>query len=72
MGWCTVTNLVPSGKVASTWMSGIISAMPSITSARVKTVRQYWHPDAATLTALLRAGEELEDRLEGIHEGLPA
>ena len=23
MGWCTVTNLVPSGKVASTWISGI-------------------------------------------------
>ena len=22
MGWCTVTSLVPSGKVASTWMSG--------------------------------------------------
>lgn len=34
--------------------------------------RQYWKPDAATLTALLRAGEELEDRLEGIQEGLPA
>jgi len=38
MGWCTVTSLVPSGKVASTWMSGIISATPSITSARVSTV----------------------------------
>ena len=34
--------------------------------------RQYWKPDAETLSALLRAGEELEDRLEGIHEGLPA
>ena len=41
MGWCTVTSLVPSGKVASTWMSGIISATPSITSAR----------DVATLEA---------------------
>src|SRR6185369_7430597 len=38
-GWCTVTSLVPSGKVASTWMSGIISATPSMTSSRVSTVR---------------------------------
>ncbi len=28
--------------------------------------RDYWKPDAATLEALERAGEELEDRLEGI------
>jgi magnesium chelatase subunit H len=31
--------------------------------------RQYWTPDAATLEALRRAGEELEDRLEGVFEG---
>ena len=31
--------------------------------------RQYWTPDADTLEAMRRAGEELEDRLEGIHEG---
>jgi magnesium chelatase subunit H len=30
--------------------------------------RNYWSPDAATLEALRRAGEELEDRLEGIYE----
>jgi magnesium chelatase subunit H len=30
------------------------------------TERSYWAPDAATLEALRRAGEELEDRLEGI------
>ncbi|WP_233252197.1 magnesium chelatase subunit H [Limnohabitans sp. 2KL-17] len=36
------------------------------------TRRQYWQPDAETMSALLRAGEELEDRLEGIQEGLPA
>ena len=29
--------------------------------------RQYWQPDAATLAALQQAGEELEDRLEGIY-----
>jgi magnesium chelatase subunit H len=28
--------------------------------------RKYWAPDAATLEALMQAGEELEDRLEGI------
>jgi magnesium chelatase subunit H len=31
--------------------------------------RQYWQPDAATLEALKRAGEELEDRLEGVYDG---
>ena len=30
--------------------------------------RNYWQPDAATLEALKRAGEELEDRLEGVFE----
>src|SRR5262245_28021207 len=40
IGSCTVTSLVPSGNVASTWMSWIISGMPSITWARVST----WAP----------------------------
>ena len=30
------------------------------------TERSYWTPDAATLEALRQAGEELEDRLEGV------
>jgi magnesium chelatase subunit H len=30
--------------------------------------RQYWQPDANTLEALQRAGEELEDRLEGVFD----
>ncbi len=30
------------------------------------SARNYWTPDAATLEALRQAGEELEDRLEGI------
>lgn len=38
--------------------------------------RQFWKPDAAMLAALRRAGEELEDRLEGVFteasEGAPA
>ncbi|MGX9964716.1 magnesium chelatase subunit H [Roseomonas sp. F4] len=34
--------------------------------------RSYWQPDAETLAALRRAGEELEDRLEGITEEMAA
>jgi magnesium chelatase subunit H len=34
--------------------------------------RKFWQPSPATLAALRRAGEELEDRLEGIYEGAPA
>jgi magnesium chelatase subunit H len=30
--------------------------------------RKYWSPDASVLDALRRAGEELEDRLEGVYE----
>jgi cobalamin biosynthesis Mg chelatase CobN len=32
--------------------------------------RKFWMPDAKTLQALRQAGEELEDRLEGIYEGV--
>ncbi len=32
--------------------------------------RNYWQPDAEMLEALRRAGEELEDRLEGVIEGV--
>ncbi len=31
--------------------------------------RQFWNPDEKTLAALRQAGEELEDRLEGVYEG---
>ncbi|MGD8957191.1 MAG: magnesium chelatase subunit H [Chromatiaceae bacterium] len=34
--------------------------------------RQYWNPDDATLDALRRAGEDLEDRLEGITQEVAA
>ena len=34
--------------------------------------RNYWTPDPATLDALRRAGDELEDRLEGISIGIAA
>ena len=50
-GWCTVTSFVPSGNVASTWMSGIISGTPSITSSRVEQRRAVVHQvgDAAAV-----------------------
>jgi magnesium chelatase subunit H len=34
--------------------------------------RKFWTPDPQVLDALRRAGEELEDRLEGVYEGSPA
>ena len=34
--------------------------------------RHFWSPDASVLAALRKAGEELEDRLEGVFEGAPA
>ena len=34
--------------------------------------RNYWQPDPKTLEALRKAGEELEDRLEGVYEGATA
>jgi magnesium chelatase subunit H len=34
--------------------------------------RKYWDPDEGTLAALRRAGEELEDRVEGVLEGVAA
>ncbi|CAN5757296.1 magnesium chelatase subunit H [soil metagenome] len=34
--------------------------------------RKFWQPSAKVLEALRRAGEELEDRLEGVYEGAPA
>jgi magnesium chelatase subunit H len=34
--------------------------------------RRYWSPDAAMLDELQRAGAELEDRIEGIGEGVAA
>jgi magnesium chelatase subunit H len=34
--------------------------------------RKYWQPDAQMLEGLKSAGAELEDRLEGIYEGVAA
>ena len=51
-----------------------LAALNPTASARVAnrlleaSDRNFWQPDAATLEALRRAGEELEDRLEGVFE----
>ncbi|NBY72518.1 MAG: hypothetical protein EBQ69_11285, partial [Betaproteobacteria bacterium] len=34
--------------------------------------RNFWQPDPEIMNALQQAGEELEDRLEGIQEGVAA
>jgi magnesium chelatase subunit H len=34
--------------------------------------RSYWQPDEETLAALRRAGDELEDRVEGVFQGVAA
>jgi magnesium chelatase subunit H len=55
-----------------------LAALNPVASARVANrlieahERKYWTPDAATLEALREAGEELEDRLEGIYDGVAA
>jgi magnesium chelatase subunit H len=49
-----------------------LASLNPIASARVANrlleahARQYWSPDEATLDALRKAGEELEDRVEGV------
>ncbi len=60
MGWWTVTSLVPSGKVASTWISAIISGTPSMTSARVRTERP-----ALMISATLRPSRASSSRCAG-------
>ena len=66
MGWWTVTSLVPSGNVASTCTSGIISGTPSMTSARDKQFRAEAHQlgYGATITGALQDGRaDVRDRL---------
>ncbi len=49
-----------------------IASLNPVASARVANrlleahARNYWNPDEATLDALRKAGEELEDRVEGV------
>jgi magnesium chelatase subunit H len=82
MGWSATTGQVQPWvyqKLSETFvldptMRERLAKLNPTSSARVANRlleahrRQYWQPDAATLEALQRAGEELEDRLEGVFE----
>jgi len=86
MGWSATTGQVAPWiyrEIAETYvldktMRDRLAALNPIASAKMANrlieahQRQYWTPDAATLDALRQAGDELEDRLEGINEGVAA
>ena len=86
MGWSATTGQVAPWvyeRLSQTFMldEGMRERLAKLNpSASVKVAhrlleaceRQYWNPDDATLDALRLAGEELEDRLEGITEEVAA
>jgi magnesium chelatase subunit H len=86
MGWSATTGQVQPWvyqQLSETFMLDPemrerLSRLNPTASARVAnrlieaSERKFWQPDAQVLEALRRAGEELEDRLEGIYEGAPA
>jgi magnesium chelatase subunit H len=86
MGWSATTSQVQPWvyqQLSETFvldpeMRERLSKLNPTASARVASRlleasdRQFWKPDATMLEALRRAGEELEDRLEGVYEGAPA
>lgn len=83
LGWSATTGQVApwvyqqltETYVADPAMRERLAALNPTASARIANrlleahERSYWAPDAATLDALRRAGEELEDRLEGVGPG---
>jgi magnesium chelatase subunit H len=84
MGWSATTGQVAPWvykQLTQTFvldddMRNRLAALNPVASAKMANRlieahrRQYWKPDQATLEALRRAGEELEDRIEGIGPGL--
>lgn len=86
MGWSATTGEVPAWvyqKISETYvlddaMRQRMAALNPQASARMANrlleahERSYWAPNAATLDALRRAGDELEDRLEGLAAPAPA
>ncbi len=86
LGWSATTGEVSPWvyqQLAETYvldpeMRDRLAALNPKASAKIvnrlieSTERNYWAPDAATLDALRRAGEDLEDRLEGIDVELAA
>jgi magnesium chelatase subunit H len=86
MGWSATTGQVQPWvyeKLSETFMLDPamrerLAKLNPTASARVASrlleasERKFWQPDAAMLAALRQAGEELEDRLEGVYEGSTA
>jgi magnesium chelatase subunit H len=86
MGWSATTGQVAPWvyqQLTQTYildddMRARLAALNPQSSARVANrlieahERNYWSPDEATLAALRRAGDEFEDRLEGVIEGVAA
>ncbi len=82
MGWSATTGQVAPWvyqRLTETYvldeaMRERLAALNPTASAKVASrlieahERNYWNPDPATLEALRRAGEELEDRLEGVFQ----
>ncbi|MEM7775243.1 MAG: magnesium chelatase subunit H [Pseudomonadota bacterium] len=81
MGWSATTGQVAPGiyqQLTQTYvldpdMRARLAELNPAASAKVAnrlieaSARSYWSPDEETLNALREAGDELEDRLEGIH-----
>ena len=86
LGWSATTGEVSPWvyqQLAETYvlddeMRARIAALNPKASAKIvnrlieATDRSYWSPDPATLDALRRAGEEMEDRLEGVEVEMAA
>ena len=86
MGWSATTGQVQPWvyqHLAQTYMldpemRARLAALNPTASVKIAnrlieaTERSYWAPDEATLEALRRAGEELEDKLEGISPEMAA
>jgi magnesium chelatase subunit H len=86
LGWSATTGQVAPWvyqQIAQTYvldeaMRERLAALNPAASAKIANrlieahERRYWTPDADTLENLRRAGEELEDRLEGIEIGVAA
>ena len=86
MGWSATTGQVAPWvyqKLTQTFvldkgMRDRLAALNATASAKVANrlieahERRYWQPDPEMLAALRRAGEELEDRVEGVLQGVAA
>jgi magnesium chelatase subunit H len=86
LGWSATTGEVSPWvyqQLAETYvldddMRARIAALNPKASAKIvnrlieATDRSYWSPDPATLDALRRAGEDMEDRLEGVEVEMAA